>query len=275
MFTLLVSVAVTSVNAQLEDGFAKKSDIFYLDMPLEKASEYQQKQNRLDIIYPEKHEGFATIVWFHGGGLTGGRRYMPRINSKHNIATVAVSYGLIPNVTYQQSIEDAASSVAWVYKHIAELGGDPNKIFISGHSAGGYLAAMVGLDKKWLAKHDIDANTLAGIIPFSGQMTTHFKVRKERGFTDNHPVLDEFGPLWHIRKDASPFLLITGDREMEYPGRTEENLFMAKMMKVVGHPNTTMYELQGYGHGMTGGGYPILERWVNKQLKAMTTSDSQ
>jgi hypothetical protein len=106
-------------------------------------------------------------------------------------------------------------------------------------------------------------------------MTTHFRVRKERGFADNHPVLDEYAPLWHIRKDASPFLLITGDREMEWPGRTEENLLMNKMMKVVGHPNSTMYELQGYGHGMTAGGYPILERWVNQQLKAMEESKPQ
>ncbi|MFG0248139.1 MAG: alpha/beta hydrolase [Phycisphaeraceae bacterium JB051] len=276
MCLLFVStLGIGHAQAQLADGFAKKADIFYLDMPLEKASEYQQSQNRLDVLYPTDTKGFATIVWFHGGGLTGGRRHMPKVNPKNNFATVAVSYSLIPKGTYVNCLEDAASAVAWTFKHIAELGGDPNKIFISGHSAGGYLAAMIGLDKKWLAKHEIDANKLAGIVPFSGQMTTHFRVRKERGFMDNHPVLDEFGPMWHIRKDASPFLLITGDREMEWPGRTEENLWMNKMMNVVGHPNSTMYELQGYGHGMTAGGYPILERWVNKQLKAMTESKTQ
>ncbi|MAX27255.1 MAG: lipase [Phycisphaeraceae bacterium] len=275
LFILLASFFTQTAQAQQADGFTKKSDIFYLDMPLDKASESQQSQNRLDVIYPTDTRGFATIVWFHGGGLTGGKRHMPKVNPKHKFATVAVSYRLIPKGTYDNCLEDAASAVAWTFKHIAELGGDPNRIFVSGHSAGGYLAAMVGLDKKWLAKHEIDANQLAGIVPFSGQMTTHFRVRKERGFTGNHPVLDEYAPLWHIRKDASPFLLITGDRDMEFPGRTEENLLMNKMMQVVGHPNSTMYELQGYGHLMTAGGYPILERWVNQQLKAMNESKSQ
>ena len=264
---LLVCGLSVSVHAQDKVNFVTKKNVFYLDMPADKADDYQKQKNQLDITYPDNRPGFPTLVWFHGGGLSGGKRYMPNLAGNQQFAIVTASYRLIPKVKYSQCIQDAAASIAWVFKNIKELGGDPDKIFISGHSAGGYLAAMVGLDKQWLAAHEIDANQLAGIIPFSGQMTTHFRVRKEQGFKDNHPILNEFAPLWHIRKDASPFLLITGDRDKEFPGRTEENLLMAKMMKVVGHPNATMYELQGYGHGMTAGGYPILKRWMQDQLK--------
>ena len=68
-----------------------------------------------------------------------------------------------------------------VYNNIQKYGGNNQLIFVSGHSAGGYLASMVGLDKKWLAVHNIDANAIAGLIPFSGHAITHFTVREERG----------------------------------------------------------------------------------------------
>ncbi len=60
-------------------------------------------------------------------------------------------------------------------------GGSTSRIFISGHSAGGYLTSMIGLDKRWLAAHNIDANQIAGLIPLSGHTITPFTVRKERG----------------------------------------------------------------------------------------------
>lgn len=86
--------------------------------------------------------------------------------------------------------------------------GNSSLIFLSGHSAGGYLASMVGLDKKWLAQYNVDANNIAGIIPFSGHtITTHFTVREERGIDGKKPIIDELAPLYHVRKDASPILL--------------------------------------------------------------------
>ncbi len=63
-------------------------------------------------------------------------------------------------------------------------------------------------------------------------------------------MVDDLAPLFHVRKDAPPLLLITGDREMEMMGRYEENAYMMRMMKVVGHPDTRLYEMDGYGHNM-------------------------
>ena len=77
---------------------------------------------------------------------------------------------------------------------------------------------MVGLDKRWLKDRDIDANRIAGLIPFSGHTITHFTVRKERGIDGTQPVVDDLSPLFHVRSDAPPLLLITGDREMEMLG---------------------------------------------------------
>ena len=85
---------------------------------------------------------------------------------------------------------------------------------------------MVGLNKTYLQKYGIDANTLAGIIPFSGQMISHFTVRKEKGIDELDARIDDFAPLHFIRADAPPLLLITGDREKELLGRYEENAYM-------------------------------------------------
>lgn len=82
---------------------------------------------------------------------------------------------------------------------------------------------MIGLDKSWLGKYDIDANKIAGLISLSGHAITHFTVREERGIPGTQPVVDSLAPLFHVRADAPPLLLITGDREMEMLGRYEEN----------------------------------------------------
>jgi len=138
------------------------------------------------------------------------------------IAVVAANYRLSPRAKSPAYIEDAAAAVAWTFHNIGKYGGSAKRIFVSGHSAGGYLAAMVGLDRRWLAVHQIDANSLAGLIPCSGQAITHFTIRAERGIGDKQPVVDDLAPLYHVRKDAPPMLLITGDRELELLGRYEE-----------------------------------------------------
>jgi acetyl esterase/lipase len=162
-------------------------------------------------------------------------------------------------------VEDAAAAVAWTFKNIEQFGGSPDRIFISGHSAGGYLTSMVGLDKRWLAAHETDANRIAGLIPFSGHTITHFTIRSERGIDGTQPVVDEMAPLFHVRKDAPPLLLITGDRDLEMLGRYEENAYLWRMMQVIEHPDTTIHELDGYNHGqMAQPAHPILLRFVKR-----------
>jgi acetyl esterase/lipase len=203
----------------------------------------------LDLHYPQGGKNLPVIVWFHGGGLTEGKRFIPEELKNEGIVIVAPGYRLSPTVKSPTYVEDAAAAVAWVHKNIRRYGGSPEKIFLSGASAGGYLAAMVGLDKHYLKAHGIDANRLKGLVPLTGQMITHFTIRKERGGSNLQPVIDEMAPLYHIRKDAPPTLVITGDREMELWGRYEENAYFVRMMKVIGHPDIQLFELQGHDHG--------------------------
>ena len=117
---------------------------------------------------------------------------------------IAVNYRLLPKVTISECLGDAAAAIAWTFKEVEKYGGNKKKIFVSGHSAGGYLTAMIGLDKKWLKEYSIDADSLAGLIPFSGQVISHFSYRKMNGIDNLQPTIDEFAPLFHVRKDAPP-----------------------------------------------------------------------
>ncbi len=226
---------------------------------------YMAERCKLDLYLPADKKGFSTIVWFHGGGLTKGNKEIPAALKEKGVAVIAPNYRLSPRAEAPAYIEDAAAAVAWTFQNIERFGGDRKQIFVSGHSAGGYLTSMIGLDKKWLEKHGIDANEIAGLIPFSGQAITHFTIRKERGISDKQPIIDPMAPLFHIRKDAPPILFLSGDREKELLGRYEETAYMWRMLKEVGHPKVELFELQGYDHGgMAEPGFPLLLQFIKK-----------
>ena len=244
-------------------------DIAYRGEAERTADPYIDERCRLDVYYPKGKTGFVTVVWFHGGGLTGGNRLVPTELKEKGLAVVAVNYRLYPKVKCPVYIEDAAAAVAWTFQHIAEYGGDPDRIAVAGHSAGGYLTSMVGLDKQWLAKHEIDADRIFALFPFSGHTVTHFTVRKERGIPQEQPIVDEFSPLYHVRKDAPPVILMTGDRELEMLGRYEENAYLWRMMKVAGHERTKLLEFDGFNHGgMSGPGHLVMLRELAEMIKA-------
>ena len=229
--------------------------------------DYTAERCRLDVYYPKDEKPWATVVWFHGGGLEKGNKEIPDELKKQGLAIVAANYRFSPVVKAPAYIDDAAAAVAWTFQNIERFGGDKTKIFVSGHSAGGYLTAMIGLDKSWLAQYDMDANAIAGLIPFSGQTVTHFTIRKERGIADTTVLVDSLAPLNHTRKDAAPMLLITGDRELELLGRYEENAYLWRMMKVSGHTQTELYELDGYDHGgMAKPAFPLLLKFMRSTL---------
>jgi acetyl esterase/lipase len=229
--------------------YKTEQNIFYRNGSDPNLSDYIKERCQLDLYYPEQLRNFATVVWFHGGGLTGGNRFIPEPLQKNELAIAAVNYRLSPQVTCPAYIDDAAAAVAWVFQNIKNFGGDPDLIFVAGHSAGGYLTSMIGLDKRWLEKYGIEANRIAGLIPFSGHTITHFTVRAEQGIPGEQPVVDQYAPLYHVRPDAPPLILITGDRNLEMMGRYEENAYLWRMMKVIGHEQTVLYELQGFNHG--------------------------
>jgi len=267
----LVAIACLTVMGGLTGGTAAAvEELIERDVPYRMAADlddYSKERCRLDIVRPAAVTNLPTVIWFHGGGLTQGNREIPSALRGKEMVIVGPGYRLSPNVKAVSIIQDAAAAVAWTFANIEKHGGSSEKIYLSGHSAGGYLALMVGLDKRLLAEHGVEASRLAGIAPYSAQAITHFVIRGERGIPDTRPVIDEFAPLFHARKDVPPVLLITGDREKELLGRYEENAYLARMMKVAGHMNTTLHELKDTDHiGMVEPAHKVFLAWLDGQL---------
>ena len=236
---LLVSCILASAQVATDIQYASSATDAYL-----------QERCKLDIYAPEGAKDRPVVVWFHGGGLIEGEKTsVPRDLKESGFVVVSAGYRLIPKGTVADCIDDAAAAVAWTFENISAFGGSPDKIFLSGHSAGGYLIDLVGLDKHWLAKYGIDADRIAGLIPFSGQVLSHYNYRKTLGMTPYQPLIDEYAPLAHVRADAPPIVIISGDRELELYGRYEETAYFWRLLKMVGHPDATLYELQGFNHG--------------------------
>lgn len=265
LLPLLVAAAARPACAEQtgssHNGYRTAPDILYRTG--DDLDAYMRERCRLDLYYPTGVDDFATVVWFHGGGLTQGGKSVPAQLQDQGIAVVAANYRLSPHVKSPAYVDDAAAAVAWTFRNIQRYGGSPKRIFVSGHSAGGYLASMIGLDKRWLAAHDIDANDIAGLIPLSGHTITHFTIRAERGIAGTQPIIDDMAPLYHVRRDAPPLVLITGDRDRELLGRYEENAYLWRMMREVGHQHTQLRELPGHDHGqMAEPAYPLLLQFV-------------
>lgn len=260
--------------AETETGYKTISDIAYYSPETPDQTEYMRERCKLDLYYPTDIKNYPTVVWFHGGGLKAGKKEIPEELKQRGIAIVAVNYRLYPKAKKPAYLEDAAAAVAWTFQHIAEYGGDPNLIFVAGHSAGGYLTSMVGLDRRWLAPYKIDPNQIAGLIPYSGHCITHMTVREEMGIKRDQPIIDDMAPLFHARKDAPPILLITGDRKLEFPTRYEENAYMHSLLNVVGHEQVQLFELDGFTHGsMLKPGHFLLLAEVKRIVKARNKAE--
>ncbi|GEP43487.1 alpha/beta hydrolase [Brevifollis gellanilyticus] len=220
-------------------------------------SVYEKERCKLDLYLPAKKEGFTTLVWFHGGGLTNGSKdgeVMKRLGAslaEEGIAVVVPNYRLSPKAKYPAYIDDASAAVAWTLKNISQHGGDATRVFVGGHSAGAYLTLMLGMDESRLAKFDVKHSSLAGLIPVSAQTMTHYTIREERGLGKFSVIADEAAPVrWAEAKGIAPMLVIWADKDM--PARAEENAFLVAVLKGAKNKSVTSKVISDRDHSSVG-----------------------
>lgn len=248
--------------------YKRVNDIPYVS----EGNAYAKERCKLDVYYPTDKKDVPVVVWFHGGGIEGGNKHIDSELLDAGYTVITVNYRLLPKAKIDDILDDAAAAVAWAFRHAEEYNGSTKKIFVAGHSAGGYLLDMIGLDKHYLAKYGVDANDIAGLFPFSGQAITHYNIRKQQNIGPLQATIDQYAPLTHIRKDAPPIVIISGDRELELYGRYEEQAYFWRMLKLVGHPDVTLYEMQGYDHGaMPHPAYHVMKTHI-KRLAAQPSN---
>lgn len=223
-------------------------------------TDYEKERCKLDLYLPVGKPACPTLVWFHGGGLTGGTKddafttNIVRSLVQSGVAVAAANYRLSPKAEYPAYIEDAAAAFAWVHTNIVIHGGDPKRVFIGGHSAGGYLTFMVGLDDHYLRPHGLDISAIAGLIPVSGQTLTHYTIREERGLAKSTLMADDAAPVYHARKDTPPLLVLYAEHEMAM--RIEENQLLVAALKAAGNTNVTARLIANRDHGSIAGNIP-------------------
>lgn len=260
---LLLLFLLCACFVQAQDVYRTVKDLSYISNT--ETDAYRLERCKLDIYYPENKKDFSTIVWFHGGGLEGGGKHIPKELTEQGFAVVAVNYRLSPRAKNPSYIEDAAQAVAWTLNNIEKYGGRKDRIFVSGHSAGGYLTLILAMDKKYMSAYGADADSIAAYLPVSGQTVTHFTIRKERGLPNGIPIIDEFAPVNKARKNTPPVVLITGDKNLEMADRYEENALMASVLKNIGNQKVSLYELQGFDHGQVlGPGCYLIVNYVKR-----------
>lgn len=231
------------------------ADVAYKDAA--SLSEYERTRCRLDVFLPASGQGFDTLVWFHGGGLTGGSkdgketRAIAASLARAGVAVVVPNYRLSPEAKYPAYLEDAAAAVAWTLRHIAMHGGDAGRVFVGGHSAGGYLTLMLGMDARYLQAHGFEASTLAGLIPVSGQTMTHYTIRAERGLGRFSVTADEAAPVRYAAEAQLPPMLILW-AEQDMPARAEENAYLLALLRGAQQPHVTGVQIPGRDHGSVG-----------------------
>jgi len=132
-----------------------------------------EQRQRLDIYRPATQVAQAPlVVFFYGGSWSSGERadyrFVGEALASRGIVAVVADYRLSPAVRYPVFLQDSAHAVRWAFDHAADYGADPARVFVMGHSAGAYNAAMLALDKRWLKMVDLTPSRLAGWIGLAG-----------------------------------------------------------------------------------------------------------
>jgi acetyl esterase/lipase len=192
----------------------------------------------VDLYVPEDVQDFPTIVLEHGGAWVAGSKILDRIPdvarclARQGIGVVAANYRLAPWVQHPTQVQDVAAAVAWAHKHIAEYGGDPDRIFLLGHSAGGHLVSLLAADDQYLRKVGLGREHIKGVVSVSGvyQVTdvvcklmveawqTLVEIEAANPFAlvfgSDADVARQASPLTHVCDKLPPFLVVYAERDL-------------------------------------------------------------
>lgn len=226
--SLLLIALVSTFSASAEQPQTVMTpDVDYLA-----STNYADAKDQLDIYMPLDAKDAPVVVYFHGGALMFGDKSMAQVVAKRllaqGIGLVSANYRLSPGVMHPAHTQDAAAATAWVYNNIAEYGGDPKNLYVAGHSAGAYLAALLALDPEYLQHHEMALSDIRGAI-----LVSPFLYVEETAKDRPKSVWGEAPLGWlaasvtpHIAAGKPPMLLIYADGDD--PWRRAQNEKLAK-----------------------------------------------
>ncbi|MGC9360518.1 MAG: alpha/beta hydrolase [Anaerolineae bacterium] len=201
----------------------------------------------LDAFWPGQGASCPLLIFCHGGGWIHYRKELYTAVAAHLVprgwAVVLPDYTAYPRATYRQMADEVAAAVAWTLDRLPELGADPRRVYLAGHSAGAHLTALISLDKGWLASHGHDPSELAGYVGLSGvydlvvppqPASNHRGIELLNRVFDGMENLPAASPLTHVRPGAPRTLLIHGAHDPYLP--PDHARAFAEALRQVGAP---------------------------------------
>jgi acetyl esterase/lipase len=213
------------------------------NVPYLQGASYPDDKDKLDLYLPEGRSNAPVIVSYYGNQLMGGDKeedaFIGRRFATAGFVSVVVNYRLTPDVSHPAHAQDAAASFAWVKRHIAEYGGNPDRVFVIGYSAGGYLAALLSTDPRYLAAHNLSPRDIRGTVPVSAFYWVERRGvapdRDTRVWGTDPKVWVDASPAHHLQRNAPPMLILYADRDEDW--RRQQNVEVAAAMKAAGLPS--------------------------------------
>ncbi len=221
------------------DAYTLTRDVAYGTDPREK----------LDVYQPRRHadpqdpgSGIPVVVFFHGGSWSSGDRadyeFVGEALASRGIVTIIAGYRLYPQVRYPDFLTDCARAVAWAMREAPRYGGDSRRLFLMGHSSGGYNAAMLALDSRWLSAEGLAPSALAGWIGLAGPYDFLPMLDPKSQPVFNHPNYPAGSqPIAYVTKSAPrSFLGAAASDDLVDPDRNTKQL--AEALRTAGVPVT-------------------------------------
>ena len=192
-----------------------------------------------------------VLVFFFGGGWVHGARqdypFVAKAFAARGYVVVLPDYRLVPEVRFPVFLQDAAAAVRWTHDNIAKYGGDPDRIVLSGHSAGAYLAVMLALDRRYLEAVGVDSHVVRAAAGLAGPYDFYpFVKRRSIDAMGQSPDPLATQPIHFARADAPPLLLVTGTEDTEVRPRNAINL--AARQQALGSHTTGLKQYPGLDH---------------------------
>jgi len=215
---IILFLEIISSIVLMSCAVKKDKDIVY-------KSDLHQRDVLLDVYYPrDQKELKEVLVFIHGGSWNSGNKdiywWLGRNFVRKGIVSVIINYPLAPEKSYDVMANHSALAVKWVKDHVRDYGGNPERIYLMGHSAGAHLAALVSMDNRFFKQNRIE-NPVKGVIlndAFGLDMFQYLTKSKSQPkpyskvFTDDPAVWKQASPYYHINNSEVPFSIYIGEK---------------------------------------------------------------
>lgn len=197
-------------------------------------------RNLLDVYAPPNARNAPVVLFVHGGSWQGGDkadyRFVGESLARAGYVTGVMSYRLAPQNRYPTYVQDAAAALKWLRDNTRTYGGNPDDLFMTGHSAGAFNAVEAVDNVRWLTEAGVPVSALRGVIGVAGPYSYDFREFPSRVAFPENATPDEVMPDRHVRPDAPPHLLLVAENDTTvYP---QNALNMEAALKKAGIPVT-------------------------------------